>query len=717
MARTEIPAPVHAAGETLHGFRIETVTSVDDIKARCYEAVHEKTGARLLHVHADDEENLFSVGFVTLPEDSSGVAHILEHCVLAGSDKFPVKDAFNELGKRTLNTFLNAMTWPDRTVYPVCSAVPKDLRNLMEVYLDLVFHPKLTEQTFQQEGHHLELAEAGDLKSPLTVSGVVYNEMHGVYSSPEAVVQRTLQRTLLPDSAYGVDSGGDPDRIPELTWEALRAFHKEHYHPGNARFVLYGDIPLSEHLEFLDAELAKHTPQPFEASARRQSRWEKPRTATVPYSVGPDEETTGKSYVVVSWLLGDTEDSKEALLLDVLAEALTGNSAGPLRKALIESGLGKDLFPGYLVRSGLRQVTAATGLRGTEAEHAETIETLVLDTLRKVAEEGLDRELIEAAFHQIEYAGKAIVPPFPIMLLVRAMPQWIYSGDPKRGLMFATDVEAARTSYEANPRLFEELIERWFLTNPHRLLLTGTPSKTLAAEQKAAREGGLQKRKAALSESELAAIDQGAQALTKAQREPDTAEAIATLPALAPEDIPDRVRHVPTEETTLGERPLLKHASFSNGIGYVGLAFDVSDLPNEFTPYLPLLGKATLSMGAAGQPWTEVTKRIAATAGSIQLSPFACRAIRKGDVHRGLAFDAGALTRKAEPLADLFKDLLTASDLSDRKRLAELVLERQSRLRSRLAPAGHRFAYQLAAAALTPQKAAAEACDGISQLL
>ena len=251
MSRSAIPASTHQPGEKLHGFLIESVTELPDIKARAYEATHEKTGAQLLHIHCNDEENMFSVGFRTPPPDSTGVAHILEHSVLAGSKKFPVKDAFNELGKRTLSTFLNAMTWPDRTIYPTCSAVRADYFNLATVYSDLVFNPLITKQTFQQEGHHLEFDKIEDTDTPLKVTGVVYNEMKGAYSSPEAIVYRYLQQELLPDGPYGVDSGGDPEAIPDLTYEAFVEFHRKFYSPSNARFLLYGDIETADNLKFL----------------------------------------------------------------------------------------------------------------------------------------------------------------------------------------------------------------------------------------------------------------------------------------------------------------------------------------------------------------------------------------------------------------------------------------------------------------------------------
>jgi hypothetical protein len=712
-SRSEIPLPAHRPGERLHGFRIDAVTPIDDVKALCYEAVHEASGARVVHVHCHDEENLFSVGFATPPEDSTGVAHILEHSVLAGSERFPVKDAFNELARRTLSTFLNAMTWPDRTVYPTCSAVRKDLFHLAAVYADLVFHPRLREATFLQEGWHLEVDPAG----ALTISGVVYNEMKGVYASPESLLERELQRRLFPDTTYGHDSGGDPEEIPSLTYERFRAFHRRYYVPSNARFLLYGDVPLAEHLAFLAPILAAC---PQGAAARvevpLQPRWAAPRAEEVFYAVGPEDDLARRTYVVTAFLANETADVEETLLLEVLAEALAGTAAGPVRKALIDSGLGADFHPGAVYASDLRQGALRFGLRGTEAGHAERIEAIVLETLERTAREGLDRELVEAALHQIEFAGRAITPPFPIMLLVRMNPPWYYGADPKAGLRFATLVGRVRERLLREPRALEERIRRFTLENPHRLRLTARPSPALGREREAAFRARMAERKAALAPSEIERIAAEARALREEQEAPDAPEAIATLPRLEPADIPRRVRTVPTAPRTIAGVEALEHEVFSNGIAYLGLAFDVRGLEEEWVPWLPLVGKALLGMGAAGLGYEEMARRQGRLFGALGWDLMAGADVRTGSVFERMAIDAQMLGRNIPEAVRLLAGILGRPDPTDRKRLKDLVLEAASRRRSQLVPAGSFFALVRAAAGLGLPQRRREQWNGVTQV-
>ncbi|MGE0433026.1 MAG: insulinase family protein, partial [Planctomycetota bacterium] len=562
-ARSIIPSPAHKAGDQLHGFVIESVTPIPDIKALAYRARHSKTGAEVLAVHANDEENLFSVGFRTPPPDSTGVAHILEHCVLAGSKQFPVKDAFNELGKRTLSTFLNAMTWPDRTIYPTCSAVRADYFNLAKVYSDLVFNPLISQQTFQQEGHHFELEDLEDKASALKVTGVVYNEMKGAYSSPEQVVYRGMQQALLPDTPYGVDSGGDPEVIPDLTYENFVAFHRRFYSPSNARFMLYGDVPLAENLAFLEGVLRPFDKVEVKSELPLQPRWSEPRKSSLEYPVGSDDDLKGKTFITVTWLANETANAMESLLLEIALGALSGTAAGPMRKALIDSGLGKDIFPGGAYEADLRQAFIAFGLRGTDADKADAIEKLILDTLNQVVEAGLDKGLIEASFHQIELGGKEIVPPFPIMLLIRANPTWYFGGDPQDGLRFSTLVEQARKKWEAEPGLFEGLIRKWLIDNPHRLRLVCTPSNTLSAKKDEEFAARMKAEKSAMKPEQVDAIVSTAKALQQMQETPDSPEAINSLPKLAVTDIPKSPREVPEKRADIGATPVFTHEVFS----------------------------------------------------------------------------------------------------------------------------------------------------------
>ena len=698
--RSQIPAPFYEPGAELHGFQITCVTPIPDIKALAYQARHLRTGAEVLHVHCHDEENLFSIGFRTPPPDSTGVAHILEHCVLAGSEKFPVKDAFNELGKRTLNTFLNAMTWPDRTVYPTCSAVKADYFNLATVYSDLVFNPLITRETFQREGHHLELEEPGNPDSPLKITGVVFNEMKGVYGSPDSFVGRLLHRLLLPDTPYAVDSGGDPAVIPDLTYDDFVRFHRKFYSPSNARILLYGDIGLAENLGFLEGVLAPFDRVDVDSQLARQEPWTLPVSHAVQYPVGTDEPLDKKTFHALAWLLDDASDVQATLLAELAMFALAGSAAGPVRKALIDSGLGTDIYPGWSFDAEMRQSMAVLGLRGSEIEHAGAVQALILETLESVAHNGVDPELVEASFHHLAFHALEIKPPFPLMVLYRVAAPWYFGGDPKDGLLFGAALDALRARIDGDPALITTWIRQRLLDNPHRLALTASPSRTLQQEWKDAEADRLATVRAGMTARDIAGVDAAAAALKADQEVPDTPEALDTLPALALDDIPRKVRTIPTEYAKIGSAPALRHEVFSNGIGYVGLSFDSRDLTDDEAILLPLLGKITLGCGASGLDYEAMAKRIARTTGGIGSGTAAGRTLGTGARYESFSIDGRALAANAGELCAILGDFLTASDVSDRKRVGDLVPEAAGRLKSRLIPSGHSFAYQRAAAVL-----------------
>ncbi|MEQ8213048.1 MAG: insulinase family protein, partial [Smithellaceae bacterium] len=332
------PPPTLRTGEILHGFKILRVETLPAVRITAYEIEHEKTGARVLHLHSADRENLYAIGFRTPPADSTGLPHILEHSVLAGSEKYPLKDVFKELMRSTLQTFINAFTYPDKTVYPVASQIKSDFFNLARVYTDLVLHPRLLKETFSQEGHHLEFTAPDDLTSQLTISGIVYNEMKGAYSSPDSLMYKAIQENLYPQSVYAFDSGGDPDVIPTLTYDEFCKFHRAYYSPSNARFFIYGDIPTAEHLAFLEEMLAGFERVEVNSAIISQERFARPRTVRSTYPVEKNESLARKSSVNLAWMLSENTDYENSLILEIISGLLVGNPASPLRKALIDSG-------------------------------------------------------------------------------------------------------------------------------------------------------------------------------------------------------------------------------------------------------------------------------------------------------------------------------------------------------------------------------------------
>jgi Zn-dependent M16 (insulinase) family peptidase len=716
---TRCPAPTVATGVMLHGFRVLRVEQIPEIRVTAYEVEHEKTGAKVLHLHCDDRENLYSIGFRTPPTDSTGVPHILEHSVLAGSERYPLKDVFNELIRGTLQTFINAFTYPDKTIYPVASQVRADYFNLARVYTDLVLNPRLLKETFSQEGHHLEFVNPEDASSDLTISGIVYNEMKGAYSSPDALMYKVIQENLYPDTLYAFDSGGNPEDIPLLTYEQFKAFHRTYYSPTNARFFLYGNIPIADHLAFLAEMLAGLDRVKVDSTIKSQIRWQKPLSISGTYPIGKEDNTERKTVVNTAWMMAENTDYETAILLQITSGILVGSAAGPLRKALIDSGLGEDLSPITGVERDLKQIAFAVGLRGTDPDKAIHIEALIMDTLQKLALSGFDRDLIEGTLHQVEFHGKEIIRsayPYGIVLMGRAYHTWLYDGDPLEGLNFPRIIEDIRKKWETNPQLFQDILKKWFLDNPHRLLSVMEPSKTYQSDREEEFKKKMSRLKASLSNEDLDAIRQNASSLKKFQVEPDIPGAAAKLPKLNISDISRAIETIPTEKALIENVPAMVHDIFTNGIAYLDLAFDISDIPEELQPYLPLLGKLIINMGAAGLDYEEMAKRIVLKTGGISYHLSAGLAVDGTQCWQKMIFRIKALYRNIGNAVNIIADILTAGDMSNEARMRELIAERKNNLHASIIPSGHAFARRSAGAALSVPAYRDELWHGRTQL-
>lgn len=697
------PAPVLATGERISGFRILRVEAIPEIRVTAYECEHERTGAKAVLLHSPDRENLYSIGFRTPVGDSTGVPHILEHAVLAGSERYPLKDVFSELHRGSLQTFINAMTYPDKTLYPVASQVRADFFNLARVYTDLVLRPRLLAETFAQEGHHLEfLDETGT--GPLTVNGIVYSEMKGAYSSPDGIMFKAIQEALFPESTYAFDSGGDPEVIPTLSYEQFTDFHRRYYSPSNARFFIYGDIDPRDHLAFLEEMLAGFDRIAVDSTVPSQPRWKAPSSVHTLYPVGPDEPLERRAIVTVAWMTAENTDSEAALLLECVAALLVGSAAAPLRKALIDSGLGEDISPATGLERDFKQIVFAAGLRGTEPDRAERIEALVLDTLAACAAQGFDRDLVEGVLHRAEFHGREIVRngyPYGMMLMGRAYHTWLYDGDPFRNLNAARLIGALRERWARSPSLFQDAVRTWLLDNPHRLLAVMEPSRTVAGE----REEAFRRKMSTLRESLLPAaceeIRRRTDLLRKFQTEPDSPAAAASLPRLSRSDIPPDIETIPTERGEIAGVPALVHPLFANGIAYADVAFDVAAVPEELQFHLPLLGKLICNMGAAGLTYDEMAKRIALKTGGVSCHLSAgLQADGRGSWQK-IVFRVKALHRNLAEAVRILMDLLLAGDLEDRRRMRDQVAEAKNRLHAAVVPSGHLFARRSAGASLS----------------
>ena len=723
METTRIPDVDLRPGEHLHGFEVKAVTPIDELRAVTIELAHEQSGARLLHLYTNDTENLFSINFPTPPSDDTGVPHILEHAVLAGSQKYPVKEPFFEMIKMSMATFINAMTSSDHTYYPVASNVKKDLFNLAEVYFDAVFHPLLTEETFKREGHHLAPVDPEDPTGDLKVTGIVYNEMKGVFSDPESLLYRSMTSQLLPDTLYACESGGDPDAIPELTYEQLKKFHETYYHPSNSYFFLYGDIPTSDYLSFLEDKLDKiprneesDALRPLSPEVTRQSRWKSPQVASDTYPVGADEPLTEKTYLMLSWFIGDATDPEEVVLGRILSLILLGNEAAPLRKAIIDSKLGADL-----VYSGAGSIGAAATfyllLKGSETDRVEAFTQLVIDTLTQVADSEIESEKVEAAFQQATYHYQEVASMFPLRMLQRVIEGWIYEKDSNTFLKMGETLADIRQQWQENPAIFNEIIRERLIDNPHRLTSVLFPDRDKQAKTDAELAERMKETRAQFTNDQVKRIAADAAELERLNEQPNSPEALAKLPQLQVSDLPEKPRHIPTTVEDVGGRALLHNDVFANGVNYLVLNFDLQGLPEHLWTYLPRYVEAISKLGAADMDYAEMAHRTSAVTGGIGCSPgFSTHALDAGRSLKNMRFHLKALDGKMDAALDVLHDLIFAVNPRDTERLRDVLVQAVAEYRTEMIQDGLNTAIHHASRGLSPEAYLSEIVFGLPQL-
>lgn len=717
MTVDDAPVATLAKNDQVHGFTVEQVTALPGLRMTALLFRHRRSGARLLHLAAHDPENLFSVAFKTPPTDDSGLPHILEHTVLCGSAKYPVKDPFNELLKTSLATFLNAMTYPDKTVYPCASMNKKDFLNIARVYCDAVFRPLLTEEHFKQEGHHFDFDKSGDVDSALTVKGIVYNEMKGAYASLNGVIEREEARSVLPDNAYGLDSGGDPDAIESLSYEAFKSFHQNYYHPSNAYFFTYGDIPVEETLAFLDQEyLSAYEERAVDTKIAEQPRWTSPRHKTVPYPVGKQEALKGKAAVTVNYLSCKLTDTIRSLAMAVLESYLLDNAASPLRKALEDSKLGESL-----TRSGyadyVRDTYFTVGMKGSEPENADKIVALINQVCRKLAEDGLERDKLETVFHKVEFSAKEIGSSFPLTLMDRVFNYWLNDADPLCLLKLDEHLDTLRRLHETQPRFFEKILMEEIVENQHYSVLTFVPDKDYFKKAKAEAKRRHAEAKAAMTETELQGVAKEAEALEAFQSEPNSPEALATLPKLSLQDVSPTPQTLDTEEQAVEGRPFYKTNVFSNGVNYLTLAVDLAGLDPELGKYLPVFCEAMTKMGAGGRDYLEMAEREASLTGALGAGVSSEGSFDAPNRFSPYLFlSTKALDRKLEGALGLLGERLLDCDFSDLKRLQDLLLQKRVHLNGGVVSSGSHYASLHAARGLNGNLALTEELGGISRI-
>lgn len=704
-------------GQHLHGFTVREVRDVPSVRGVAVMFDHAATGAQFLCIHCDDAENLFSINFATPPPDDTGLPHILEHAVLAGSKRFPVREPFFEMIKMSMATFINAMTGWDCTYYPVCSNVPADLFNLAEVYFDAVFHPQLSETTFRREGHHLA---PGDEKSPpesLTINGIVYNEMKSYFSQPEGRLYRTALRGLFPDTPYARESGGDPETIPQLTYNDFLAFHRNYYNATNARFLCYGDIPPHRHLEFLAEHLDTVDPGPRAPQIPLQTRWTAPRQFEDVYAISEDEDLAAKTYHVRTWLVGSAYEPVDQMLLYILGLILTGNEAAPLRKALVDSKLGEDVvFTGFS-GVGLESVFRV-GLKGSEPDRADAFRELVDHTLDSLARSGIEDRHVRAAFQQAAYDYREVNTLFPLHVLDEVLDSWLYDQDPLTYLNADRLLTAAQDRYETEPQIFAQRIRNRLLDNPHRLDFVFKPDRDCqtAADEKLARH--LAARRQAMSDAAATVVAQDAARVEQEAGAANTPADLATLPQLAVTDLPNSPREVDTEFAALPGGGTLQHNRvFSNGVNYLRIEFDLAGLPQELWESLPRYLETVKKLGAGDWDYQEASWRKAESTGGLGVGlELRTTVDPPGGPARGITLTLKALDEQLAAALDVLETVLFEPNPDDRSRFQDVIVQTRARLRTRLVQDGLGTARRHATRHLFAEAEIGEQMRGLPQL-
>lgn len=677
----------------LQAYEILEKRPIKDLNSEGIILRHKKSGARIAVISNDDDNKVFYIGFRTPPEDSTGVAHIIEHTVLCGSDKYPVKDPFVELVKGSLNTFLNAMTYPEKTIYPIASCNDKDFQNLMSVYMDAVFHPNIYkyQEIFKQEGWHYEL-ESED--APVTINGVVYNEMKGAFSSPDDVLSRQIMTSLFPDTTYANVSGGDPLHIPELTYEEYLDFHRRYYHPCNSYIYLYGDMDVAEKLAWMDEEyLSKYEAIELDSEIKLQKTFEKPVEVTHKYSISSTESEENNTYLSYNTVVETALDEKLYLAFDILDYALVSAPGAPLKQALIDAGIGSEITGGY--DSGTLQPTFSIIAKNTNPEEKEHFLTVIRETLEGLVKNGLNKKSLLAGINSSEFRYReADFGHFPKGLLygIQCLDSWLY--DDMRPFLHLEALDTYRFLKEqVNTDYFEQLIQKYLLDNKHASVVIIEPEKGLNAKNEAVLEKKLAEYKAGLSEEEIKKLVENTRHLKEYQETPSLKEDLEKIPMLARSDMKKEAALFYNTELSVKEVPVIHHDIFSNGIIYLTMLFDIAYIPAEDIPYLGVLKAVLGYVDTKNYSYADFSNEVNIHTGGIGSTIGVYPSVKEKDDYK-VKFEVRtkALYDKLPEAVSLMEEMLFTSKLCDEKRLYEIIAELKSRLQVSISSAGHSVA-------------------------
>lgn len=698
----------------LNAYEVLKEEDLQDIHSKGWLLKHKKTGARVMLIENSDENKVFNIAFRTPPKNSTGVAHILEHSVLCGSREFPLKDPFVELVKGSLNTFLNAMTYPDKTCYPVASCNDRDFQNLMHVYLDAVFYPNIykKEEIFRQEGwnYHLEQKEG-----PLKYNGVVYNEMKGAFSSPDDVLEREIMNSLFPDTTYGCESGGDPVNIPDLSYEEFLDFHRQYYHPSNSFIYLYGNMDMEEKLEFIDSHyLSAFDSLAIDSQIRDQEAFAHVKDIQKSYPVSEDEGEEDNTYLSYNMVVGEAADINLSLAFEVLDYALLSAPGAPLKQALLDAKIGKDIYGSF--EDGIKQTYFSIVAKGANLSQKEEFVKVIRDTLTKIAEEGIDKKAVTAGINYYEFRFReADFSSYPkgLMYGLDILSSWLYDDTkPFCEVQLLEGFEFLKKALEEG--YFEKLIRKYLLDNTHGAILSLVPEKGLAAKRDKELEEKLENYRKSLSDEELTRMVENTKALEAYQEAEEAPEALTCIPMLSREDIKKEITGLTNEEHHVEDSLFLYHDVCTNGIGYADLLFEIHDFDVDTVHYLGLLKSVLGAVDTENYTYGELFNEVNARTGGIAYGIEVFDDAQDTDAFRAMfAVRGKALYPEMDFMFSMIREVLTTSKLDDTKRLYEIIARVRSRAQASLASAGHSTAVLRGASYASPMAAFQDEMAGI----
>ena len=663
---------------------------VEDVQSDGFILRHKKSGARIAILSNNDDNKVFYIGFRTPPEDETGVPHIIEHTTLCGSKKFPVKDPFIELAKGSLNTFLNAMTYPDKTVYPVASCNDQDFKNLMDVYLDAVFNPNITkyEEIFKQEGWHYELTGKDD---ELKINGVVYNEMKGAYSSPDEVLSSQIYRSLFPDNTYSKDSGGNPEYIPKLTYEAYLDFYHKYYHPSNSYIYLYGDMDVVERLEWLDKEyLSLYDYKKVNSEINKQPAFDEIKNVETQYSITMDDSQENKTYLSYNRVVGDTLDEMLYQAFDVLDYALVSSPGAPVKQALIDAGIGDDVYGSY--DAGILQPVFSFVAKNANASQADEFESIIENTLKEVVKTGINKEALLAGINSSEFKFReADFGQFPKGLLfgLNCLDSWLFD-DMKPFIHLECLGTFAKLRKAVDTDYFEKLIQEYLLDNTHGSSVTVKPKRGLGNEREEALAKELSDYKASLSDEEIKKLIEDTEHLKKYQEEPSSDEDLRKLPMLTRADMKKNAMPFSNIEDELLDVKVVRHDIESNGIDYISFLFDAGDFAQSELGYLGFFTNALGLVSTEKYSYTDLANATNIYTGGISTGTASHPDIKdRNNFVFKFEVKLKVLEKNLDKALELMEQMLLSSDFTDTKRLGELVAQIKARLQANLSSSGH----------------------------